>query len=350
MKTISISGAIGWDVSPADIRRAIAEADGSEPLDVQISSPGGFVTDGLEIYNLIRAYPGPKTTHLMGLAASMASYIALAGDKVTAEANAVYMIHNALGGAMGNHNDLRRAADVFEGFSIMLARAYAAKTGKPLAEIRALMDAETWYFGAEAKEAGFVDEVIGEPAEDKASAIATGKAARAACDDIVRRFAEEDSLPKLAAMLPTALSAGVASSAAAAPAADISPVEVYMDLDKLKAEHPDLVAAIKAEGVAEGREAGIKAERERREKLLSLAVNEEARKSVEASIAAGESFEEASPKAVTAAIKGTGGENAPQVASAEPQPVADPDFARTAALAGLTAEDLDKYGPKARKE
>ena len=161
MKVVPISGTIGWDVSPADVRTALDDA-GGESIDVQISSPGGFVLEGLEIYNLIHNYPGEKTTHLMGAAASMASYIALAGDTVRAEANTVYMIHNALGGAYGNAADLRKAADIYEGFSNLIAAAICGEDpGNRWPRSRRSCDAESWFFGPEAKEAGFVDEIIG---------------------------------------------------------------------------------------------------------------------------------------------------------------------------------------------
>jgi ATP-dependent Clp protease, protease subunit len=333
MKTIAISGVIGWDVSPNDIRKAIAEANGKEPLDIQISSPGGFVTDGLEIFNLIKAYPGPKTTHLMGLAASMASYIALAGDTVKAEANSVYMIHNVLGGAMGNHHDLRKAANIFEGFTALLAKAYAEKTKKDTKEIRAMMDAETWLFGAEAKEAGFIDEVIGAPTEEKAEAISVARAARALSDEIVRKFTDQDSLPKLAAMIQ-APAAGVASSAAAATAAASQTKDTRMDINQLKAELPDLYTQAK--------EVGAKEERERREALVAFSgINADGDRAVQEAIASGKSAIDAMPHIQAAIEKGRSknadGENAPAITT---KPAATGSGAEGLTVEGLTAEDI----------
>ncbi len=129
MKTISISGVIGWDIIPDDIRAALDAAAG-EDVDIQISSPGGFVTEGLEIYNLIRNYRGNKQTHLMGIAASMASYIVMAGDRVIAEDNAIFMVHNVWASAMGDKHVLRKAADIIESLSDLIGRAYTAKSGK----------------------------------------------------------------------------------------------------------------------------------------------------------------------------------------------------------------------------
>ena len=298
MKTITISGVIGWDVSPADIRRQLAEANGSEPLDVQINSPGGFVTDGFEIFNLIKNYAGPKTSHLMGLAASMGSYIALAGDRVVAEANAVYGIHNVLGPASGNHHDLRKTANIYEGLSALLAQAYVKKTGKSMVEVRKMMDDETFLFGSEAKDAGFVDEIIGETTDEKAQAISLARAARATCDDQVRKASDPGTMDRIAALVGVSSiqgsTAGVASSAAAAPAADISKKEVQkMDLNKLKAEHPDVFAAAKAEGFTEGKAAGVAdgvaSERERINSIDALGLTGDAGKIAEEAKADGKS-------------------------------------------------------------
>lgn len=248
MKVVSISGTIGWDVSPDDVRTAITEAKG-EPLDIQISSPGGFVLEGLEIYNLIRNYSGEKTTHLMGAAASMASYIALAGDTVRAEANTVYMIHNALGGAYGNAADLRKAADIYEGFSNLIAAAYVAKTGKSMAEIKALMDAESWFFGPEAKEAGFVDEIIGEATQDKAAAIAQTRTAYAQATEIVRKLTTASDLSRIAAFVPMRPVASLP-----AEAGNLHSQEVHIvNLNEFLAQGPAAVAEIdkiKADAVA----------------------------------------------------------------------------------------------------
>lgn len=338
MKTIPISGVIGWDVSPNDIRQALAEAKG-EAVEVQISSPGGFVTDGLEIYNLIRAYEGQVTTRIIGLAASMASYIALAGDRVVAEPNAVYMIHNALGGATGDHRDLRKTADVFEGFSIMLARAYASKIGKSIDYVRGLMDAETWYFGDESKTAGFVDEMAGDSTDDRSVALLAARASASACSTFLREFTEQDSAQRLAALIKLE-PAGVAGSAAAAPAAVSQVEEVCMDLDKLKAEHPDVYAQALDEGKA--------IERKRREELLAFRGKSEAvDAAIEAAIADGRTYGEALPEITAAAVKSLAGENPPEVGSREAERSTLTDEDREAArIFGMSEEEYRKFAVK----
>jgi ATP-dependent protease ClpP protease subunit len=267
VKTIPISGVIGYDVMPAEIRAALAAANGSE-VRIEISSPGGFVTDGLEIFNLIKNHAGRKTVHLMGLAASMASYIALAGDRLTAEANAVYMIHEVRGGALGTSDDLRQAAAVFEGFNGLMAVAYAAKSGKSISDVRALMKDETFYFGSEAKDAGFIDEVVGfAPAGAKAAALASARSACAARAEAVKRAEGRDSLPRLAAMLgyrgatvspPTVYKHLTAHDLALAKQFNMSDADL-IELDAAAAKHAAAEAAIAPEVAAFCRKLGFKA-------------------------------------------------------------------------------------------
>jgi ATP-dependent Clp endopeptidase proteolytic subunit ClpP len=162
LKKIHIEGVIGLDVNNSIIRNLLAEANNDE-ITIEISSPGGFVYEGLSIFNSIRDYSrnnNKVTTKLVGLAASMASYIAMAGDRVIAEDNAVFMIHNVVGCICGDYRDMEKAANYIESLTNLLASAYAEKTGKSKKKIRELMDDETFFFGEEAKKEGFVDEII----------------------------------------------------------------------------------------------------------------------------------------------------------------------------------------------
>lgn len=131
-------------------------------IDLHINSPGGVVFDGITIYNLLKQHPATITTYIDGLAASIASVIALAGDTVVMAANAMYMIHNPFGMAYGNAKELRAYADVLEKVGGSMLSAYKAKTGMDEAELLVLLDAETWMTAAEAKEHGFVDEIAEE--------------------------------------------------------------------------------------------------------------------------------------------------------------------------------------------
>jgi len=183
MTKILITGQIGYEVTPDSVREQLATAKGGD-IDIHIASPGGYVSDGIEIYNLIRDYKreNPKSeimATLKGYAMSMASYIAMnpAIDMLVAEDNAVFMIHNVWGGTVGDYREMRKTADIFEGLTGIIAKAYTTKTKKSGKEIRQMMDDETWLFGAEMKEAGFVDDIIPSEAEtEKPAAISEARA------------------------------------------------------------------------------------------------------------------------------------------------------------------------------
>lgn len=172
MKKIVIDGIIGLDVDGEDIRRQLAEASG-EDITVEIASPGGFISDGLVIYNELNRYDGNVDTHLVGMVASMATYISMVGNRRTAENNAVFMIHNGSGVAIGDHRDMFKFGNHLDSLTNMIAKEYASKTGAELPDIREAMDNETFYYGDEIKQAGFVHEIIGDPApEDRSEAVA----------------------------------------------------------------------------------------------------------------------------------------------------------------------------------
>lgn len=147
-----------WGIGAKDF---IAELSGvkAKTIDLHVNSPGGEVFDGTAIYNALRRHPAKVTTYIDGLAASIASVIALAGDRVVAAANSLYMIHNPHGLVVGEAGDMRRTADLLDKVRETMVGTYAAKTKKGEDEIRALLDAESWFTAAEAVEAGFVDEV-----------------------------------------------------------------------------------------------------------------------------------------------------------------------------------------------
>ena len=151
-----------WGITAKDFATALKEIPEDHAITVHINSPGGSVFDGYAIFNALKARSAQITTKIEGLAASMASVIALAGSKVTAAANSIVMIHNPWSGVSGDSDDLRKMADLLDKLTGQLVGIYAAKTGLPEDDVRAAMDAETWFTGAEAKEWGLVDEVTDE--------------------------------------------------------------------------------------------------------------------------------------------------------------------------------------------
>jgi ATP-dependent Clp protease, protease subunit len=181
--TISIFDVIGedfWTGGGFTAKRAAAalRAIGQRPVTVEINSPGGDMFEGLAIYNILREHQAEVTVKVMGLAASAASVIAMAGDRVTMGLGSFLMIHNAWGVVVGNRNDMRSAAEVFDQFDGAMADIYAARTGRKTDEIAAMMDAETWLNAREAKARGFADDLMDDPAPEGASARADVSARR----------------------------------------------------------------------------------------------------------------------------------------------------------------------------
>ncbi len=197
---IKIDGEIGWDVIAEDIQRQLDEADGD--IEVVIDSPGGSVFEGVKIFNAIKSYKGRVTVTINSLAASMATYIAMAGDFVRAYDNATFMIHNAWGFAMGDHRVMRDTAEVLEGLSSLISKKYREKTGKSEAEIKAMMDKETYLFGEEIKEHGFVDEIIStEDEKNKQAQLALASERFKACLKNLKEKEEDESKELIAALL-----------------------------------------------------------------------------------------------------------------------------------------------------
>lgn len=199
---IKIDGEIGyWGVTARDIKRELDNASGD--ITIEISSPGGSVYEGVSIFNAIKAYDkGEVTTIITSLAASMASYIALAGDKIKAYDNAIYMIHNASIISWGDARALRKDANHVESISNMLAKAYINKTGKSETEMETLLDDETYFYGDEILEAGFVDEIITSGVDgDSASAKALATESVKSCMSHYRENVKEEENEQVAALL-----------------------------------------------------------------------------------------------------------------------------------------------------
>lgn len=148
-----------WGVSAASVVEAIAHAGDAETLNVYINSPGGDVFEGRAIMAAIGRFQGKTIAHIDSLCASAATSIALACDEVRMADGAFFMIHNASALAWGDKTALRETADTLEKVEGAIVNDYTAKTGKDEEQIRAWMDAETWFTAAEAKEHGFVDSV-----------------------------------------------------------------------------------------------------------------------------------------------------------------------------------------------
>ncbi|UNO36319.1 ATP-dependent Clp protease proteolytic subunit [Salmonella enterica subsp. enterica serovar Abeokuta] len=154
-----------WGISARRLINDIADADlfSAAAVDIRIHSPGGSVLDGFAIFNTLRRLSGVVNIYIDGLAASMASVIAmLPGAQVHIPENAWVMIHNPWGGAWGDAAELREYADLLERHEKNIVNAYVNKTGIDAEEIKTLMAAETWLTGAEAVEKGFANVLLPE--------------------------------------------------------------------------------------------------------------------------------------------------------------------------------------------
>ena len=199
-RTISIYDVIGYDywtgegVTAKRVAGAL-RALGKGPVTVNVNSPGGDVFEGLAIYNLLREHDGEVTVKVLGLVASAASVIAMAGDTIQIGRAAFLMVHNTWSIAIGNRHDMRSFADWLEPFDVALADIYAVRTGSDVKSMQKLMDAESWIGGSDAIDRGFADELL--PSDQ----IATGNA-RAELSAIRRAEAalRASGMPKADAM------------------------------------------------------------------------------------------------------------------------------------------------------
>lgn len=162
--SISVFDVIGADwygdgVTASRIAAALRAIGGAD-VTVNINSPGGDMFEGLAIYNLLREYDGKVTVKVLGLAASAASIIAMAGDEVQIGRGAFLMIHNCWVYAMGNRHDLAQVAADMEPFDKAMNDIYGARTGLSSEAIEAMMNAETYIGGSDAVEKGFADRLL----------------------------------------------------------------------------------------------------------------------------------------------------------------------------------------------
>ena len=151
----------GDSVTAKGLSDELKKLAGVKEITLRINSPGGNVFDGLAMYNSLKKFPAHIVTEIDGMALSIASIIALAGDEVRMAGNAVYMIHNPWTMAAGDAVEMRKIADQLDLVRDSLAGTYATKTKEQssLEQISEWMNAETWFNSEEALKAGFVDQI-----------------------------------------------------------------------------------------------------------------------------------------------------------------------------------------------
>ena len=151
-----------WGVTAQDFVDELLAID-SKTIELHVNSPGGDVFDGIAIMNALADHPATVNVMVDGLAASAASYIALAGDTVRMNRASQMMIHDAAGMCWGNAADMESMKALLDRISDTIAELYSAKAGGTVEEWRDLMRAETWYSAAEAVEAKLADEAVAGP-------------------------------------------------------------------------------------------------------------------------------------------------------------------------------------------
>lgn len=163
-RTLFLNGTIAedsWfddDVTPQMFKKELM--DGSGDITVWINSPGGDCVAAAQIYNMLREYQGNVTVKIDGIAASAASVIAMAGDKVLMSPVSMMMIHNPMTIAFGDSGEMQKAIDMLYSVKDSIINAYEIKTGLSRVKLAHLMDSETWMDANKAIELGFADEII----------------------------------------------------------------------------------------------------------------------------------------------------------------------------------------------
>ncbi|CAM3794228.1 head maturation protease, ClpP-related [Castellaniella denitrificans] len=158
---ISIHGDIGyWGVTASEFIAEFSAIPADAQILLSVHSDGGEVLESLAIYHVMARARDRITARVEGLAASAASAVVMAAGRIEMPANAYLMIHSPFSVAVGDYSELRAASDVMKKLNDSYAAIYSERSGKDVAEVEAIMAAETWLNGAEAVAAGFADVVL----------------------------------------------------------------------------------------------------------------------------------------------------------------------------------------------
>jgi len=195
-------------VGAMDVIDALKKMDGNR-VSVRINTPGGSVDEGIPMFNAMQRHEGGVDTYVDGIAASLGSYLMLAGVNRYISRNAMIMVHNPMTIAFGNAVELRKKADVLDKYLERMLPDYAAKTGKSADELRTLMEAESWFVGQEIIDHGFAMSMEDRDADEPmmkglktvaAKSIAAGTSPKALFEKRVKAIQQSiDPRPKLTA-------------------------------------------------------------------------------------------------------------------------------------------------------
>jgi ATP-dependent Clp endopeptidase proteolytic subunit ClpP len=214
-------------------------------IDLRINSVGGNVIEGDAIFNALRRHRGGLTVHVDGLAASMASVIAMAGDTIRMADNALLMIHNPWSLAMGDADDLRKEAETLDKIKGSMVRTYARRANLPQSDISSMMDEEKWMDAQEALELGFVDQI--DEGAMKAAASVTRAEAQERFDKLKNSMSRKTKSAKAEETPVTEVIAEAVKAPVTDGAVDISSenmsTELQSQVDELQAKLTEAEAA-----------------------------------------------------------------------------------------------------------
>ncbi len=158
--SIDILDEIGvWGINASQFINEVKEAGDVSDINIAINSPGGSVFDGLAIYNYLKSHKAQVNVEVLGLAASAASVITMAGDTIRMPEDAFLMIHAPYTGVQGDAEEMRKTADVLDKIQESLVNIYVERTGMEYSAVAEMVEEETWLNGVTAMELGFADEV-----------------------------------------------------------------------------------------------------------------------------------------------------------------------------------------------
>lgn len=175
---IMLYGVIGMDwfgdgITAKKFEKELKSLGSVDVIDLHVNSEGGSVHEARAIYNLLNVHKARVEVHIDSLAASAASFISMAGDKIIMAESGFFMIHNAKMYAGGEAKDFRAAADFLDTVNRTIVDTYQARTGNSADKLRKWMDAETWFTGQEALDAGFATDIVkNKTAEDAKAKVA----------------------------------------------------------------------------------------------------------------------------------------------------------------------------------
>lgn len=149
----------GGGVTAKAVQEALDGMKSATGLDIYVNSPGGDIFEAKAIHSLIRRFSGEKVVHIDGIAASAATFIAMAGDRIVTAPAATWMIHEVWARTSGRASDFRAMAETLEMENRTFAETYASRSGSSVEDVLAWMAAETWMSATQAKERGFTDEI-----------------------------------------------------------------------------------------------------------------------------------------------------------------------------------------------